>query len=346
VLDAAKPIKITAIPIDFDRDNPERKEFGKLVWRGGLNLFANLPYFGGYSALAIDPSGKTILVVSDAGIWLRGTIDYDGRRMKGVSNAVIGPLLGADGKPLRDDQERDSEGMTLIDGGPAAGTAYISFERHHRILSYPFGAQKFGPPTGSLALPPGTKRLRPNSGLEAIVMLRSGPLKGTVVAFSENLTDNTGNLQGWLIGGPTPGPFTLTRLGGFDVTDAAPLPDGGIVVLERRFRYSEGIKMRIRRIKASEIKRGALITGETLLEATDALNIDNIRHRRAPVALRRNHPHACLRRQFQRATADAVDAIRSAGWKASAGRAKRPLGSLGLRALHLGDLALEALRLE
>jgi hypothetical protein len=40
VLGAAKPIKITAIPIDFDRDNPERKEFGKLIWRGGLNLFA------------------------------------------------------------------------------------------------------------------------------------------------------------------------------------------------------------------------------------------------------------------------------------------------------------------
>ncbi|MGB0056060.1 MAG: esterase-like activity of phytase family protein [Methyloceanibacter sp.] len=54
------------------------------------------------------------------------------------------------------------------------------------------------------------------------------------------------------------------------------MPDGGLVVLERRFRYSEGIKMRIRRIKASEIKRGALITGETLLEATDALNIDNM----------------------------------------------------------------------
>ena len=276
VLGAAKPIKITAIPIDFDRDNPERKEFGKLIWRGGLNLFANSPFFGGYSALTIGPSGKTILAVSDAGIWLRGTIDYDGRKMKGVSNAVIGPLLGADGKPLRDDQERDSEGMTLIDGGPAAGTAYISFERHHRILTYPFAAQKFGPPTGSLPLPPGTKRLHPNSGLEAIAILPSGALKGTVVAFSENLTDNTGNLQGWLIGGPTPGPLTLKRIGGFDVTDAAPLPDGGLVVLERRFRYSEGIKMRIRRIKASEIKRGALITGETLLEATDALNIDNM----------------------------------------------------------------------
>jgi hypothetical protein len=34
VLDVAKPVKITAVPIDFDRDNPKRKDFGKLVWRG------------------------------------------------------------------------------------------------------------------------------------------------------------------------------------------------------------------------------------------------------------------------------------------------------------------------
>jgi hypothetical protein len=168
VLGAAKPIKITAIPIDFDRDNPERKEFGKLIWRGGLNLFANSPFFGGYSALTIGPSGKTILAVSDAGIWLRGTIDYDGRKMKGVSNAVIGPLLGADGKPLRDDQERDSEGMTLIDGGPAAGTACISFEHHHRILTYPFAAQKFGPPTGSLSL-----RRAPSGSIQIVGLKQS-----------------------------------------------------------------------------------------------------------------------------------------------------------------------------
>ena len=32
--------------------------------------------------------------------------------------------------------------------------------------------------------------------------------------------------------------------------------------------------MRVQRIKASEIKQGALIEGETLLEAIDALNID------------------------------------------------------------------------
>jgi hypothetical protein len=41
------PVKITAIPIDFDRDNPDHRQFGKLTYRGGLNLFANSSFFGG-----------------------------------------------------------------------------------------------------------------------------------------------------------------------------------------------------------------------------------------------------------------------------------------------------------
>jgi hypothetical protein len=68
----------------------------------------------------------------------------------------------------------------------------------------------------------------------------------------------------------------LKRIGGFDITDATPLSDGGVVLLERRFRFSEGIKMRVRRLHASEIRRGALMQGEVLLEANDSLNIDNM----------------------------------------------------------------------
>ncbi len=124
-----------------------------------------------------------------------------------------------------------------------------------------------------------------NRGIEALAMITAGRLKGTLVAFSERLPDKTGNLTGWLIGGPTPGTIALKPIEGFDITDAAALPDGGIVILERRFRYSEGIKMRIRRVSAAELKPGAVITGEVLLEATDSLNIDNMEaiavHRRA-----------------------------------------------------------------
>ena len=115
-----------------------------------------------------------------------------------------------------------------------------------------------------------------NQGIEAVALIHAGRLKGTIVAFSERLKDRPGNLQGWLIGGPSPGTITLRRLGGFDITDAAGLPDGGLILLERRFRFSEGVKMRIRRIAPGELKPGTLMEGEVLLEAQDNLNIDNM----------------------------------------------------------------------
>jgi hypothetical protein len=276
VLDRPVAVSVSAIPIDFDRENPSRKEFGKLLFRSGLNLFANSRHFGGYSGIALDPSGQTLLAISDAGTWLRATLDYDGRKLRGLGDARLGPLLGKDGKPLRDDQERDSEAFALVDGTPGKGTAYVSFERRHRIERCPFDGQRFGPPSGSVPLPGPAKRMTRNSGLEAIAFIRNGPLEGTLIAFAEHLTDSKGNLQGWLIGGSSPGPLALKRIAGFDITDAAALPDGGIVLLERKFNYSEGIKMRVRRISAAELKRRGLIQGEVLLEADGTLNIDNM----------------------------------------------------------------------
>ncbi|MGV1013762.1 MAG: esterase-like activity of phytase family protein [Methyloceanibacter sp.] len=276
VLDKPIAATLTAIPIDFDRDNPDRKKFGKLIFLSGLNLFAKSRHFGGYSGLVLDASGTSLLAVSDAGTWLRAGLDYDGRKLKGLSKAVIGPILGKDGKPLRRVSERDAEALALTSGDLRQGTALVAFERQHRIMRYPFTLKSFGPPVGSVPLPPQTKKMSSNRGIEAIAQIDTGPLKGTLVAFAEGLTDTKGNLQGWLIGGPRSGPITLKRIGGFDITDAAPLPDGGIVVLERRFRYSEGVKMRVRRIAARELKSGALIAGEVLLEAHDNLNIDNM----------------------------------------------------------------------
>jgi hypothetical protein len=269
-------VKITAMPIDFDRDRPERKDFGKLVFRGGVNLFANSRHFGGYSGLAVDASGRTLLAVSDGGTWLNATLDYDGRKVKGLSEARIGPILGRNGKPLATDRDRDAEGLTLISGGPDGGAAYVSFEGLHRIARYPFTRDRFGPPDQFLRLPSDSRGMSGNRGVEALALIGAGRMKGTVVAFSERLSDGGGNLKGWLIGGPSPGAIALKPIAGFDITDMAPLPDGGLVLLERRFRYSEGIKMRIRRIAAGEVRPGAVIEGEVLLTADDRYNIDNM----------------------------------------------------------------------
>jgi hypothetical protein len=276
VLAGVQKVTITAIPIDFDRDDSGHKQFGKLIWRGGVNLFGKSPFFGGYSALIVDASGDSLLAVSDAGTWLRADIAHDGRKLKGLANATIGPILGRDGKPLAAERDRDSEGLALLQGDTRDGTALVSFERNHRILRYPFTPERFGPPQGALTLPADARRMSLNRGIEALAPIRGGKLKGATVAFAERLLDKNGNYRGWLIGGPAPGAIAIKDLGGFDITDAAPLPDGGIVLLERRFRYSEGIKMRIRRIAAKELKPGALITGDILLEARDDLNIDNM----------------------------------------------------------------------
>jgi len=68
----------------------------------------------------------------------------------------------------------------------------------------------------------------------------------------------------------------LKRLGGFDVTDLASLPNGDVLVLERRFRWSEGIQMRLRLIPIGDLASGSVITGETLLEADGGFAIDNM----------------------------------------------------------------------
>lgn len=267
---------VSAIPISFDRDKPERTTFGKLIFRSGLNLFAKSRHFGGYSGLALNKAGTALIAVSDAGTVMRATLDYDGRKLKALQDVVIGPILGKDGKPLHTTSERDAEGLALISGDTQSGKAFVSFERDHRIMRYPFTARKFGPPDRAVVLPKDARRMSSNRGFEAIALIRAGRLKGTIVAFSERLQDRSDNLKGWLIGGRKPSPITLRRIGGFDITDAAGLPDGGIVLLERRFRFSEGVKMRIRRISAAELKPGALIEGEVLLEARDNLNIDNM----------------------------------------------------------------------
>ena len=98
------------------------------MWRGGINLYARSAFFGGYSGLIVDPSGKSLLAISDAGTWFRASIDYDGRKLKGLrARRASRPMLGKDGKPLATDAQRDAEGIALADGDTAKGSAYVSF---------------------------------------------------------------------------------------------------------------------------------------------------------------------------------------------------------------------------
>src|SRR5262249_25728448 len=69
------------------------------------------------------------------------------------------------------------------------------------------------------------------------------------------------------IGGPRPGNFAVKRSADFDVSDAALLPSGDLLVLERKFSWTAGLFIRIRRLKLADVRPGALVDGPVLFEA-------------------------------------------------------------------------------
>ena len=88
--------------------------------------------------------------------------------------------------------------------------------------------------------------------------------------------DEAGNIRAFLIGGPMPGAFSVKRTGDYDITDAAAMPGGDILILERRFSLLRGPGMRIRRMAVDTFKPGALVDGAVLIEADAGFQIDNM----------------------------------------------------------------------
>lgn len=271
-------ITVEAQPIaSFDKLDPNKSRFGKLTWRGGLVLTASSPNFGGWSGLALGPGGEDFLAVSDAGTWMSGRIQYQGEAPEALQSVRLGPLKGLSGETLRRGRDVDAEGLALLSGTPTKGTVLVAFERNHRIWRYDIGAKGLSAAQCYGPLPAAVKRgLSANSGLEALAVLKAGPYKGALVAFAERRKDEEGNHIGWIWTGDVARPFSLSNAGDYDVTDAAALPDGGLLVLERRFRMSEGVKTRLRRLGAAELKPGARLAGETLLQADMNEEIDNM----------------------------------------------------------------------
>ncbi|MEZ5819086.1 MAG: esterase-like activity of phytase family protein [Hyphomicrobiaceae bacterium] len=270
-------IEVRARPVPhFQASNPGRRRFGKLEYRGGLVLSSADSAFGGWSGLMIEPDGRRLMAVSDEGAWLSAELTYSGDAPSAVTDALIGPLVALKGRSLDRKRDLDAESITRLSGTLDRGSVLISFERNHRIGVFPVVDRVLEAPVRYLKLPAEARRMRPNKGLEAVAVLRGGPFRGSVVAFSERYPGPTARHTGWIWVKDTPHRITLADHGGFEITDAVSLEDGTLIVLERRFRWTEGVKMRLRRLSASSVKPGADLDGEILLEADLSSQIDNM----------------------------------------------------------------------
>ncbi len=274
---AVEQVEIEGRPIaHFQRGRPDLKRFGPLEFRGGLVLSSPSRHFGGWSGLAMDADGRSLVAVSDVGVWLAANLVYDGNRPAKFERARIGPLRGPGGRVLRNKREQDAEALVLVEGTLARGSLLIGFERAHRIGRFEVRDREVRALTGHLRLPPEASRMQPNQGIEALAVLQAGPFKGSVVAFAERFTRGSGYHTGWIWVKGEPQRIQLQDIDGFNITDAAGLPDGSLLVLERYYRFTAGVKMRIRQLAAGEIVPGARLTGRVLLEADSSYEIDNM----------------------------------------------------------------------
>jgi hypothetical protein len=96
------------------------------------------------------------------------------------------------------------------------------------------------------------------------------------MAISERGLDAGRNIVAFLIGGPSPGQFSIRRTDNFDISDACLLPTtGDLLILERKFSLTGGIGIRIRRIAMTAVAPGALVDGPSIFDADLGQEIDN-----------------------------------------------------------------------
>jgi hypothetical protein len=266
-------VEVHARPIaSFDRHDHSRVRFGALEYRSGLVLTSSFPGFGGLSGIRLDPAGERFISFSDHGNWFTGRILYQGREMSGLAEVEAAPMLGPDGKPIQTRGWFDSESIAL-DGS----FVYIGLERVNQVLRFDF-SKGFTRSRGEIVpLPAAASRLPYNKGLEALVFVPKGmPLAGTLIAISERGLDAKGKLIAFLVGGPTPGQFSVRRTENFDVSDAVLLASGDLLILERKFSWVAGLDIRIRRVPLGSVAPGAVIDGPSIFQADLGQEIDNM----------------------------------------------------------------------
>jgi len=270
---APEKIEIRVRPIEvFQPAEPDRKIFGSLEFRGGLELSSTAKNFGGLSSIRVAPDGANFLAITDKADWLRGRIVYRDNRPAAIVGGEMAPMLGPDGRALTARGWYDTEALTL-----EGSIAYVALERVHRILRFDYGKDNLLARAQIVPVPPDFARLPSNRGIECLAAMPKGtPLAGALVAISERSLDGDGNVRGFLIGGPKPGTFTVKRKDDFDIVDCALISSVDLLLLERFFTWQKGVAMRIRRVPLANVIPGALLDGPSLIQADMGYQIDNM----------------------------------------------------------------------
>lgn len=245
-------------PLRLDREDPARRTVGRMTYLAGWTITSNDRRFGGISAMHVE-AGK-VMAISDSGSVIRFDVPSSSR-----SIADIGPLAGpgAPGNKV----DHDSEAMVVH-----KNKLWVSYESRDEVWRY----SREGLVPQASASPPAMKDWPYNLGGEAMLRLPDGRF----LLFSEGKTASAGTTEALLFDGdPAVEGTKAARLGyrpppGYRITDAALLPDGRLLYLNRRFSFTDGISAKL--TVGPPPRAGAVLEGAEIAHLEPPLVVDNM----------------------------------------------------------------------
>jgi hypothetical protein len=253
---------LTFQPVALDESVPARQQAGSLQYLGGWTLSSDSARFGGLSALHVE--GGQVTALSDSGTLFRFALPAG----RGHEPVRMDPLREGPGPATRK-SNRDTESMAIL--GP---WLWAGFEKHNMIWRY--RRADLGP--ASSAQPAPMRDWRSNSGAEGMTRLADGRF----LVFCEGVSDNRPLSDVILFDGDPADPGThaallhYRRVPGYRVSDATILPDGRLLILNRRFQWLEGFSLVVTIADARSLRAGATIERREIARLQPPLTVDNM----------------------------------------------------------------------
>jgi hypothetical protein len=247
--------------IALDSSDPRRDRAGALRYLGGVVLTSSDPAFGGFSALTVKGSRMTLL--SDGGLTLSFALDDDWRPM----SVRFGVLPAGPRRGWRK-MDRDSESLAEDE----TGRMWVGFERWNEIWRY---SPDFR--TAERQAAPALMRHWPkNGGAESMTRLRNGRF----LVLSERARWRDGRAALLFEGDPSVQGMRAVRFGyrppaGYLPTDVAELPDGRLLVLNRRASLPELFTAKIVLLDRTMLREGHVAHGPVVATFASPILHDN-----------------------------------------------------------------------
>ncbi len=215
--DAVK--NITIDPIDLGPPPP-----GLLRLTGSWRMTSEHGWFGGFSAL-VEGQGRTLIAGTDRGFLLG--MDLAGDQPHAIPESFR--FVGVSGRGRKEYVD-----MEAIARDPATGTLWASFENDNLVMRFAPGGMR------TVYAPPEMVDWSESSGPETMERLADGRF---LLLAEGSETGDTADRPALLypgdpIAGGKPLPFRFSCDVAYSPVDATQLPDGRVLILMRKVRYT------------------------------------------------------------------------------------------------------------